>query len=128
MPARNSPKPADVAIGGRIRAVRMRAGISQEKLGERIGVTFQQVQKYEKGTNRVGGSRMGEIAAALDVSVATLHGENEAAGRIDAVAGFDRLDLAIAREAAGLTAAQKGAVLNVIRALRAPATEAAAAA
>lgn len=60
--------PRDVAIGQRIRAHRVAKGWSQEKLGDTLGVTFQQIQKYEKGTNRVGGSRIDAICAALGVT------------------------------------------------------------
>lgn len=64
-----SPDPVDKHIGGRIRMRRLQLGISQEKLGEALGLTFQQVQKYEKGTNRVGGSRMAQLARILDVEI-----------------------------------------------------------
>jgi transcriptional regulator with XRE-family HTH domain len=56
----------DAFIGQRIRAARITAGLSQTELGEQIGVTFQQVQKYEKGVNRVGGGRMVRIGEALN--------------------------------------------------------------
>lgn len=59
----------DKHIGARIRMRRQQLGISQTMLAEALGVTFQQVQKYEKGMNRVGGSRMAVIAKALDVDV-----------------------------------------------------------
>jgi transcriptional regulator with XRE-family HTH domain len=64
-----STGPVDALIGARIRLQRNAIGMSQEKLGEILGVTFQQVQKYEKGTNRVGASRLQSIADALGVSV-----------------------------------------------------------
>lgn len=70
------PKAIDVSIGQRIRARRIELNMSQEKLGEKLGLTFQQIQKYEKGTNRVGGSRMSEIAKALTVPVSYLFGEH----------------------------------------------------
>jgi transcriptional regulator with XRE-family HTH domain len=63
------PNPIDVHVGGRIRMRRNMLGMSQEKLGERLGVTFQQVQKYEKGTNRVGASRLQDIASILSAPV-----------------------------------------------------------
>ena len=62
---KKSPDPIDVAIGARVRARRMMLQMSQTILAETIGVTFQQVQKYEKGTNRIGGSRMQKVADAL---------------------------------------------------------------
>jgi len=63
------PHATDRHVGGRIRMRRMLAGVSQEKLGGALGVTFQQVQKYEKGTNRVSASRLQQIAKMLDVPV-----------------------------------------------------------
>lgn len=65
--------PADIHIGQRIRMFRMAKGLSQEKLADQLGVTFQQVQKYEKGTNRIGAGRLRDIAQALAVSISTLY-------------------------------------------------------
>ncbi|MBX3598970.1 MAG: helix-turn-helix transcriptional regulator [Rhizobiaceae bacterium] len=62
--------PIDVHVGSRIRLRRNMMGMSQERLGESLGITFQQVQKYEKGTNRVGASRLQAIAGILGVPVA----------------------------------------------------------
>ena len=61
--------PLDAMVGARIRMLRVNCGISEAILAQRIGVTFQQVQKYERGANRVGASRLSQIASALDVSV-----------------------------------------------------------
>ncbi len=66
---RKSPNPIDVYVGGRVRMRRMLVGMSQEKLGESLGLTFQQVQKYEKGANRIGASRLYQIARVLSVPV-----------------------------------------------------------
>ncbi len=66
---RKSPNPIDVYVGGRVRMRRMLVGMSQEKLGESLGLTFQQVQKYEKGANRIGASRLYQIAHVLGVPV-----------------------------------------------------------
>ena len=66
---KKQPNPIDIHVGGRIRLRRTMLGMSQEKLGEKLGITFQQVQKYEKGTNRVGASRLQNIAAILGVPV-----------------------------------------------------------
>ncbi len=66
----------DVRIGQRIKSARLARGISQSNLGEMLGVTFQQVQKYETGTNRVSGSRLIAIGSMLDVSVGSLLGED----------------------------------------------------
>lgn len=67
----------DVKIGSRIRSARMHSGMSQEKLSEALGVTFQQIQKYEMGVNRVSGSRLIAMAAALGVPASDLLGETE---------------------------------------------------
>jgi transcriptional regulator with XRE-family HTH domain len=65
-----APDPVDAMIGNRMRVRRMLLGLSQSKIAEQLGLTFQQVQKYEKGYNRVGPLRLYEIARALDVPVA----------------------------------------------------------
>ena len=79
--------PVDRQIGQRIRAFRLAQKISQGELGRKIGVSFQQIQKYEKGANRVRGGRIKELAAALDVSVAALFGGSNEPGekRFDAI-------------------------------------------
>jgi transcriptional regulator with XRE-family HTH domain len=66
------PDPLDAMVGARIRVFRIHRRISQTDLADQIGVTFQQVQKYEKGTNRIGASRLSRIAAVLGVSVGEL--------------------------------------------------------
>lgn len=63
------PRPVDVHVGSRVRLRRTMLGMSQEKLGQAIGLTFQQVQKYERGTNRIGASRLYELSKVLDVPV-----------------------------------------------------------
>lgn len=67
---KKKPNPIDIHVGSRIRLRRNMLGMSQEKLGENLGITFQQIQKYEKGTNRVGASRLQAIASILNVPVA----------------------------------------------------------
>ena len=64
------PNPVDLHVGARIRLRRRMQGVSQEKLADALGLTFQQVQKYERGANRVSASKLYEIAAALDAPVA----------------------------------------------------------
>lgn len=66
---KKSPGPVDKHVGSRVRMRRILVGMSQEKLGEALGLTFQQVQKYEKGTNRIGASRLQQIAQVLGVPV-----------------------------------------------------------
>src|SRR5246127_5649896 len=63
------PNPVDVHVGSRVRLRRTLLGMSQEKLGEAIGLTFQQVQKYERGANRIGASRLFDLSRVLDVPV-----------------------------------------------------------
>jgi len=63
------PSPIDVHVGSRIRLRRTLLGMSQERLGESVGLTFQQVQKYERGVNRVGASRLFDLARVLDVPI-----------------------------------------------------------
>ena len=64
-----TPNPIDTHVGSRVRMRRMMLGMSQEKLGEAFGLTFQQVQKYEKGMNRMGSSRLQQAADILGVAV-----------------------------------------------------------
>ncbi|HWB47206.1 MAG TPA: helix-turn-helix transcriptional regulator [Hyphomicrobiaceae bacterium] len=73
------PNPIDVHVGGRVRFRRMLLGMSQEKLGEKLGLTFQQIQKYEKGINRIGASRLFDLAQVLGVSVQFFYEEAPAA-------------------------------------------------
>lgn len=69
MIAKKSPNPIDKHVGSRVRMRRMMLSMSQEKLGDALGLTFQQVQKYEKGTNRIGASRLQQISLILQVPV-----------------------------------------------------------
>ncbi len=65
-----APHPIDIHVGSRVKLRRNMLGISQEKLGEALGLTFQQVQKYERGANRISASRLLEIARVLEVPIA----------------------------------------------------------
>ena len=67
-----TPDPLDVMVGAKIRIFRTHLGMSQTDLARKIGVAFQQVQKYEKGTNRVGASRLSQIASVLRISIGEL--------------------------------------------------------
>lgn len=69
------PNPIDAHVGTRVRLRRMLLGMSQEKLGEHLGLTFQQVQKYEKGVNRIGASRLFDLARVLGVPVQFFYDE-----------------------------------------------------
>jgi transcriptional regulator with XRE-family HTH domain len=78
------PQDVDRLVGSRVRMQRMAIGMSQEKLGEACGITFQQIQKYEKGMNRMGASRLHQIAHALQVPIESFYegAPSGAGGRI----------------------------------------------
>jgi transcriptional regulator with XRE-family HTH domain len=71
---RKKPDLKDIEVARRVRALRLEKGLSQGKLGSALGLTFQQIQKYEKGTNRIGAGRLQKIAEVFDVPVAALFG------------------------------------------------------
>src|SRR6201984_900680 len=84
--AKKAPNPTDKHVGSRVRMRRMMLGMSQEKLGDSLGLTFQQIQKYEKGTNRIGASRLQQISHILQVPVAFFfEGAPNLAGAVDGV-------------------------------------------
>ena len=87
------PNPIDVHVGSRVRLRRMLIGMSQEKLGEQLGLTFQQVQKYEKGTNRIGASRLFQIGRILAVPVQFFY-DDMAEAMPRAMSGFAEADAA----------------------------------
>ena len=78
-----NPRPVDIHVGSRVRLRRTLLGMSQEKLGEAVSLTFQQIQKYERGTNRIGASRLHQFAQVLDVPVSFFFDDmpGEARGR-----------------------------------------------
>lgn len=80
-----APNEIDRHVGSRVRMRRLLVGMSQEKLGDALGLTFQQVQKYEKGTNRISASRLQQIAIVLGVSIEYLYSGGKSDG---AAAGF----------------------------------------
>src|SRR5258706_12829347 len=71
--SRKQQDPLDIAVGRRVRALRLEKGMSQEKLGNQLDLTFQQIQKYENGSNRIGAGRLQRIAGILGVSVSALY-------------------------------------------------------
>lgn len=85
--SKKSPNPVDIHVGARIRLRRNMIGLSQEKLGESLGITFQQIQKYEKGMNRVGASRLQAIANILNVPVTFFF--DDMPGQSDKPRGFE---------------------------------------
>ena len=70
----------DIRLGKRLRAYRISLGITQSALAEKVGVSFQQIQKYENGANRMAGGRLKRVAAVLGLPIAALLGENEGGG------------------------------------------------
>ena len=83
------PNPIDKHVGARVRMRRLMVGMSQGKLGEALDVTFQQVQKYEKGVNRVGAARLQQIATALDVPVTFFYDGDGKAREVESLLFLD---------------------------------------
>jgi len=77
----SNPDPVDIYVGSRLRMRRLMLGLSQEKLASAIGLTFQQIQKYEKGTNRIGASRLFQLANALSTNVQYFYENIQSADR-----------------------------------------------
>ena len=97
------PSPIDVHVGGRVRLRRTLMGLSQERLGEALGLTFQQVQKYERGVNRIGASRLFDLARVLDVPIGFFFDDMpDGMGGASSSAGMSR------RMAAGFADSQDG--------------------
>lgn len=118
---RHAPDTLDIAIGASIRLRRRQAGLSQEVLAEKCGVSFQQVQKYENGANRVSFSRLVQIAHALGLRVSELVGDiDEAAGLSPAEATI-LTDLGVSgatdllRDFASLNPTLRGRVRDLVR-------------
>lgn len=106
---KKSPNPIDVHIGSRVRLRRMMLGMSQETLGGHLGITFQQIQKYEKGTNRIGGSRLQAIARVISVPIASFF---EGAPGQTPVAGDQGFDPAATDHIAAFLSSAEGLRLN----------------
>lgn len=87
--AKKTPNPVDRHVGARVRMQRLAIGMSQQALGKELGVTFQQVQKYEKGSNRIGASRLQQIASVLRVPPAYFFEGVAAAPTPKKTAGFE---------------------------------------
>jgi transcriptional regulator with XRE-family HTH domain len=85
----DTPHPTDVRVGRLLRERRLELGISQERLGGLLGVTYQQVQKYERGTNRIGSSRLHELCGILGVRASYFFDEPTPQGLAEAPAAFD---------------------------------------
>ena len=83
---KKKPNPIDIHVGSRVRLRRTMVSMSQEKLGDALGITFQQIQKYEKGANRIGASRLQQISRVLSTPVAFFF--EDAPGSSDDEGGF----------------------------------------
>jgi transcriptional regulator with XRE-family HTH domain len=115
--------PVDVSVGARIRLARKMRGRSQQGLAEAIGVTFQQVQKYESGANRVSASMLTRIAADLDVPITEFFGPVDAASRLsDDIATMlgEPGALKLLRDYRRLPQGYKAAVVSFVEALSEP--------
>lgn len=95
MPKRRSDK-RDIEVGRRLRTFRLQRGLSQEKLADQLGVTFQQVQKYEKGTNRIAAGRLQRIAEILDMPITEFFAVPQRGGGSAPSEIFELLDTAAA--------------------------------
>jgi transcriptional regulator with XRE-family HTH domain len=101
-------EPVDAAVGGRIRAYRLAQGMSQGELGRKVGVTFQQIQKYEKGINRIGSSRLKKFANIFGVEIGALFGEEATGSRSHS--GYDPFVEVLAQPYAGRLLKAFGAI------------------
>ena len=113
------PDPVDIRVGKKIRAVRRVRQISQTELGRRVGVSFQQIQKYEKGINRVSISRLWHISEAMDVDIATLiYSDPKAKQASDATENLGDRDMCIEREVNAIPNSRiKKRMVDLIRAI-----------
>jgi len=110
------PSPIDVHVGSRVRLRRTLLGMSQEKLGEALGLTFQQVQKYERGVNRIGASRLFDLARVLDVPISFFF--DDMPGEMGLGAGGRRLGAGLAEPQEGFDddALHRRETLELVRA------------
>lgn len=98
------PNPVDIHVGARVRLRRTLLGMSQEKLGEAIGLTFQQVQKYERGANRIGASRLFDLSRVLDVPVSFFYDDMDEAVQESSPVAVARGTVGLAEDAVGFEA------------------------
>jgi transcriptional regulator with XRE-family HTH domain len=110
------PNPIDVHVGSRIRLRRTLLGMSQERLGEALGLTFQQVQKYERGVNRVGASRLYDLARVLDVPIAFFYDDMPESVGGPRLAGRAPLGFHDTQEAFGDDTLNRRETLELVRA------------
>jgi transcriptional regulator with XRE-family HTH domain len=95
VPNKKASGPVDRRVGSRIRARRAIVGLSQEKLAKQIGITFQQIQKYENGSNRVGSGRLQEIANALNVPISYFFADGKEQAEFQYYLGINHPDLSM---------------------------------
>lgn len=119
-----SPNAIDMQVGANIRLRRLRAGLSQDVLGEQLGITFQQLQKYEKGTNRVSASRLVMISRVLRCYVGDLFDGTEdvglgleAAAALPPVAPQSHASIKVGQLLDAIPRKQRTAVLSLLRTL-----------
>ena len=104
--AKKQANPIDIQVGNRVRIRRMLIGMSQERLGDLLGLTFQQVQKYEKGVNRIGAGRLFEVSRILNVPVDFFYeGVNDAAQSANETDGAPVMDFVSSGEGLQLSLA-----------------------
>lgn len=105
---KKDPNPIDAFVGSRVRMRRLMIGLSQEKLADGLGITFQQVQKYEKGTNRIGASRLQAIADILGVHPSFFFQQDEGSAQT----GKPAADVHESQEISSFVASKEGIALN----------------
>ena len=108
------PHPVDIAVGNRVRELRTRAGLSQTELGVQLGVSFQQIQKYEKGTNRMGASRLIQVCEALSITIADIFDGIGTARQATRKALVDPEVMRIAREVQAISDPQTRMALRTL--------------
>jgi transcriptional regulator with XRE-family HTH domain len=110
------PNPIDVHVGSRIRLRRTLMGMSQERLGEALGLTFQQVQKYERGVNRVGASRLYDLSRVLDVPISFFYDDMPESVGGPRAAGRGPVGFGDAQDAFGDDTLNRRETLELVRA------------
>lgn len=116
-PAKKVPQPIDIAVGARVRFIRQHHQMSQSDLGDRLGITFQQIQKYERGTNRIGSSRLAQIAEVFGVPVAKLFdGIEQGSGEMPAQ--FSAAEIRMIEAIRRLPSGAASEVVNMIEAFQ----------
>lgn len=116
----HDPHPVDVHVGQRVRERRVLLGMSQQKLGEALGITFQQVQKYERGANRISSSRLFCLSETLDVPISYFFEGYSRSSRTDDNYGLGTRSLRLARYFSELSDNQRDAVFQLVKSLAQP--------